>query len=299
MRRRLATSFLAVLCLGALAASPASAAFGLKEADLTVVGQDGAAAVQAGSHPFSVTTSLAFLTSPTSIPGLGAELPDGAVKDLKVGLPAGFVGRPAAVPTCPSALFLASQLGNPSCPPSTQVGYTDVVSGGPPTSTREPVYNLVPPPGVAAKIGFKALTVPITVELGVNPNPPYNIVAQVNNTPNVIPFFGSSVTIWGVPAITPTTPNAPVAPPAAAARSTCPPNPSSPCRALAPGRWPPSLKSTPGKTPAPGSPKPPSARNRAAAATSASVPRSRPSRRPSPPSPRPAWTSPSTSRTKV
>ena len=103
---------------------------------------------------------------------------------------------------------------------------------------KAPVYNLVPPPGVASKIGFVARgIVPVTIEVGVNEEPPYNVRAEVISVPQVVKFYGSELTLWGNPAS-----------PAhdaergncvglsqslAAARSTPPKSPSSPCRAPA------------------------------------------------------------------
>ena len=49
-----------------------------------------------------------------------------------------------------------------------------------------PVYNLVPPPGVVNKLGFVILNVPLTIEVSVNPNPPYNVVAKARSIPQAL-----------------------------------------------------------------------------------------------------------------
>ena len=41
--------------------------------------------------------------------------------------------------------------------------------------------------------------VPVTIDLGVNPNPPYNVLATLRNIPNAVPFYGSEVTALGRP----------------------------------------------------------------------------------------------------
>jgi hypothetical protein len=49
------------------------------------------------------------------------------------------------------------------------------------------------------KLGFYVLIVPVTIELRVNPNPPYNVIASVPNIPNIVPFYSEELTLWGVP----------------------------------------------------------------------------------------------------
>jgi hypothetical protein len=182
------------LCLVALGASAASADFGLKEADLTFIDAGGSPAMQAGSHPFLAQTTLAMNTAFNET--LGDQVPEEDAKDLIVHFPPGFVGRPTAVPYCATVDFY-----NEKCPLVTQLGAIDVIAGGseaPPASSG--VYNLDPPPGVPAKIGFKALTVPITAEVGISPDPPYNVVAKLIYVSEVIPFYSSDLRVWGTPA---------------------------------------------------------------------------------------------------
>jgi hypothetical protein len=198
MKRAILALALASL-LSVVLATPASAAFGLKDLGVTFGNEDGSAATQAGSHPFAMTTTINLNTKVD--PKLG-ELPDGAAKNLVVRLPEGFVGDPTAVPRCSSADFLAiDEYSLPACPDSTAVGTVALRIGfDKPNTETYPIYNLVPPPGVAAKIGFTPVRVPITVELGVNPEPPYNVVASAINATQAIRFYGSALTIWGNPA---------------------------------------------------------------------------------------------------
>jgi hypothetical protein len=191
MRRLLLATALALLLTSAWA-SPADAAFGFREAAVDFTNEDGSPATQAGSHPFAMTTAFEFNTVEEE--GIGFETPDGNIKDLKIEFPAGFAGNPTAMPYCSTVDLVAED-----CPISSEVGVVDVQAGGV-EFTRTGVYNMPAPPGVAAKIGFKALTVPVTTELGVSPDPPYNLIASVPNIPEVVPFFGSSLTVWGTPA---------------------------------------------------------------------------------------------------
>jgi hypothetical protein len=192
MRRFLLT--LTASALLAAGAAPAQAAFDFDELDVTFTEEDGGPAMQAGSHPFAWDTTLSFETKEDE--ELGVEVPDGSPRDLTVAAIPGLAGNPSATPRCTTLEFLGED-----CPMSSQIGVNEVIYGIPETIANVPVYNLTPPPGVAAKIGFTvAQLVPVAVEAGVNPNPPYNVIGSVANISQALPFFGATLTIWGFPA---------------------------------------------------------------------------------------------------
>ena len=62
--KRLALASLAALCLAAFAAAPANAAFGIAEFDVAFENADASPALQAGSHPFAMTTRIFRNMSP-------------------------------------------------------------------------------------------------------------------------------------------------------------------------------------------------------------------------------------------
>jgi hypothetical protein len=194
MRRALlATAAAAVLA--ALPAAPAQGAFGLHGLTTTF-----APSLQAGSHPDSFTTELAVNTAPHA--GYSFELPDGEAKDVLVELPAGLVGTPTPGPRCSSQDFVTEgpYPESNNCANSTALGTAEVEINEPGEIKLEPVYNLVPPPGAAAKFGFQTIGVPVTVLVRVNPAPPYNvIVASEDILSQVIRFYGIKLTAWGVP----------------------------------------------------------------------------------------------------
>ena len=199
MKRTIGLAAIAAAALLALSPAAAHASFGFKEGGLAVTFQnrDGSPAVEAGSHPFSMTTSLSLNTRPD--PGVGFEVPDGDARDLTVSQLAGLVGDPTAVPRCTTAEFIAPQ--GPQCPPESQVGTVDVGFGDPNEVLRNiHVYSLTPPPGVAMKIGFQIVGVPVTTVLRVSESPPYNVVASLAHISNQLPFYGAELTLWGVPA---------------------------------------------------------------------------------------------------
>jgi hypothetical protein len=187
---------LTTMALIALGTAPAARAdFGIHDFEAAVVNQDGSPATQAGSHPFAVSTSFKLNTRLNSVLKV---IPDGEAKEVRFKLPAGFAGSPLAAPTCSTTDFLTIDgNGYPACADNTAVGATRVEVDN--FHPAEPVYNLVPPPGVAAKLGFIAINTPITVEVGLNEDPPYNIVAAGANIPQTIFFYGARFQLWGVP----------------------------------------------------------------------------------------------------
>jgi hypothetical protein len=199
LAKALAGALAAALVLGAtLAAGPAQAAYGINNFSVAITNEDGSPATQAGSHPFAVTTSFRFNTRVD--PELGV-IPDQETKELHIQLPAGFVGSRTAVPRCATASFLSvDEEGLPACPDSTAVGVTKTFLSTSNLGETDPVYNLVPPPGEAAKIGFIVNNVPVTVEIGINGEAPNNIVAGLLNVPQVIQVYGASTQLWGDPA---------------------------------------------------------------------------------------------------
>ncbi len=186
-------------------ASPAMAAFGIKGLDVTFENKDGSTANLAGSHPYAMKTTITFNTRPDKelekvleIPNF--ESPDGDLKAL-TGLQAlGLAARPTAVATCDTATFFSS--GAP-CPQASQVGISDTLDGIPPTPDPEPLYSLTPPPGTLLRLGFKATgAVPVIIDVGLSEEAPYHAFVRLVDTPNVVPVYGSTVTVWGVPAST-------------------------------------------------------------------------------------------------
>jgi hypothetical protein len=192
----LAAATLAALCL----AAPASAEFGLLDQSVTFTNEDGSPATQAGSHPFAMTTLLHFNT--VTDPDFG-EIPDEALKDVVVDLPPGFAVDPNAVPKCSNADFQNVVFGtlDVKCPDETAVGVFGLVQTGKSESTEySPVYNLVPPPGVASKLGFRVTNVSAVIEGGVRDSDDHHLYATVAGASQAEVIYGSTLTLWGNPA---------------------------------------------------------------------------------------------------
>ena len=162
--KRLVLSSALALCASLLLASQAFGAFGLKDLDVSFENENGTPTLQAGAHPYAMTTSLSVNTELTPKEEL---VPEGEIKDLDIAQIPGFIGSQTAVPTCDTADFNNRFEGRPNCPDATAVGYAAVeaeyetikpADSG--TFFHVAVYNLTPPPGVPARLGFIVLNVP-------------------------------------------------------------------------------------------------------------------------------------------
>jgi hypothetical protein len=205
--KRMISSVVAIALVVLFGAAPAMADFGFKQLDFSFTNQDGTPATQAGSHPFAMNAEVEINST---VDPVGGEVPDQEIKDLIIQPPPGFVGDATAMPRCSASEFFiptGPEEAYPSCSDNTAVGFAAIngsFEAGPHLVDRfySPVYNLVPPPGVAAKFGLYALNwVPITVEVGLNEAPPYNIVASARNASQSIRVYGAGMTLWGNPGI--------------------------------------------------------------------------------------------------
>jgi len=180
-------------------ASAQAAEFGLTGLDLSFRDQSGATFMQAGSHPFEMSTVTSVATEEGTEAGF--PVPVEEVKDVEVSLPPGVVGDPAAVPRCLAVDFLANPV---ACPDATAVGVVEVEYGLRGSVKRETLalFNLEPAPGTVAKVGFvvERSFVPVVVSLVLNPDPPYNLVARTTDISQGALFFSAEVIVWGVPA---------------------------------------------------------------------------------------------------
>jgi hypothetical protein len=138
---------------------------------------------QAGGHPFAYTTETVFNYT-TNIHGVLA-IAGGASKDVEVELPPGFTGDPQNTPRCPLELLKGG-----ACPTDTAVGYTvvnlgaHVINGKPvlfplkpvPVELTSLVFNMEPPPGHPAELGFVVIKgLPIVLEAELRSDGDYGV----------------------------------------------------------------------------------------------------------------------------
>jgi hypothetical protein len=175
-----------------LMATPAMAEeFGLQSfaigAQLT---KEGTPDVQAGSHPYSLTTTF-LLNLPT----------EGNLRDVKLELPPGFVGNPNATPHCGYQTFVKRE-----CSGETVVGVavtyvTNVTTPLEVNAISNPVFSLVAPTGVAAEFGYLAVgKVPVFLQTSVRTGADYGLTTIAPELAQAVNVAASKITIWGVPA---------------------------------------------------------------------------------------------------
>ncbi len=168
--------------------------------------------VQAGSHPYVLTTSF-LLNKPEEIEVEGKSIQEfrpsgGGLKDTRVELPAGFMGNPDATPRC-----AYQQFANKECPNDTAVGEATLVRNDSTgyenekgefvdqtVSLTDPVYNVEPPAGVVSEFGFLVKEVsPVLLDTSVRTGGDYGLTVNAPNATATQLVYGVTVKIWGVP----------------------------------------------------------------------------------------------------
>jgi hypothetical protein len=191
---------LCALLAAAILAVPAQAAFGINGFNITFEEEGGAVATRAGSHPFVNETTF-HVNFHEDAPNEFS--PDEELKNFEVALPIGFAGNPTATPRCSHLDFATREIilhGSASCPPDTAVGVAFPEANHPGPAPPAPIFNLDPPPGVAAELGFYASNiVPVVLDLTVSQQKPYRVVASSINIPQPVKVYGAVLDIWGNP----------------------------------------------------------------------------------------------------
>jgi hypothetical protein len=211
------------LCCSSLtfAASASAEPFGVRSFEISATNQPtpgqlanhepGSPDLQAGSHPYALTTSFVMDEGQETDVGGNVEfLETEGLKDAQVMLPPGFVGNPNAVPTCPYRLFQEVR-----CPDDTAVG---VATSGLGESSgyesarlhktiervitiSDPLYNLEPPGGVASELGVMvANTNPVILDSSVRTGGDYGITTASRKITEAVVVRTVRIKVWGVPA---------------------------------------------------------------------------------------------------
>ena len=157
---------------------------------------DGTTDTQAGSHPYTLT--IAFTMN--NVPRSGIATAGGEARNITINLPPGVVGDPSAVPQCTRAQFDGEDIYEGTCPADSQIGWDWPAITGTGSGFYLPaaVFNLVPPPGVAAQFGFTLTGNKTLLDAKVRSGGDSGISESVENiTERSIVF--NSTTIWGTP----------------------------------------------------------------------------------------------------
>ncbi len=187
---------------------------GFQEFNSGVSGPDGQPVSQADSHPYQYTTTFAVNLNPAP-PGAGISFvpAGGDLKDVEVALPPGLVGNPnygGASARCsiqdfntlhgfttPEKLSLVQN----ECSDASAVGYAVVEQlEGSGALIGAPIYNLIPPHGVAAQLGLQPIVgLPIFINAKLRSEGDYGISVRVHNTTEAKRLTAGKFTIWGTP----------------------------------------------------------------------------------------------------
>ena len=204
-RKRHAAAFLAVLAaaLGVLALATTGA--GAAEPEMEILNlyskslnEDGSDNVEAGAHPFVLTTSFE-INEAESPPGSGNVSPAENLRDAASELPPGVIGNAQLMPKCRQENM--NELGN--CPQNTQVGFAllKLKFIGPPVIFGAPIYNLVPPRGMPAQFGMVVISSITRIDFSVRSESDYGISATLHRINAAAPLSSSTLSIWAIPAI--------------------------------------------------------------------------------------------------
>jgi hypothetical protein len=174
--------------------------FGFRRFSSAITNKDGSSAVQAGSSPGSITTSLEATSRALTVPFLRTlTVPTEQFKTTVAHVPPGLIGNPNATPEKCTVLQL-NQTEYGSCPPDSQVGTARVFfsSLNAPDQLTFPLFNMVTPPGVPAQFGFTYQDVPTVLRAELRPDYGLDIVNRLASTTYALSDI--EITFWGVPA---------------------------------------------------------------------------------------------------
>ncbi len=173
--------------------------FGPEEFAMVPEEEGGGVDVQAGSHPYQLTTTFDLNQSADPL------RPRALVRNLHVDLPPGLVGNATLLPQCSDLDFHRLVVGGFEnlCPADTVVGVVTVTIDEPlhlELSTQAvPLFNLIPENGEPARFGFVPAKAPVTLDTAVRSGSDYGIQVSVSDITELVNFISSTVTFWGVP----------------------------------------------------------------------------------------------------
>ena len=203
-RRRLippALALLASLQLGLLpaaahAADPAQ--FGLASLSASL------SSPQAGAHP-DLSIGLAVRTDPSSeANAAGLKAPYAATRDLRIELPPGLIGDPAALgfsQLCTTAELQSYGEAGGGCPNASQIGLLTLRAYGLTTAFTEPVYMMVPSGGEEiVRFATIAGIYPTFFDVGLDTAGDYAMTISLSDASAQGDLVEATMTTWGVPA---------------------------------------------------------------------------------------------------
>lgn len=172
--------------------------FGVEAFELKPVTQAGELDTAAARAPYELVTRISVSHGELN----GIVGPAGQVKDVMVELPAGLIGNPTAVPSCPVRVMEELK-----CSGESQVGRVRALNARevekiePDSGFKAGLYNVETANGQAARIaGPINLSTNAYIVGGVRTGSDYGIDAGASHLPVLSSPFEFEIRIWGVPA---------------------------------------------------------------------------------------------------
>jgi hypothetical protein len=186
------------------------ASFGVESFEMTAETEDFEPDVQAGSHPFQLTTTFnlnqGYEPAELDVPITNLPSAPALEKNLSFKLPPGLIGNVNAVKQCSDVEFGSDgeEFAN-ACPNETVVGVASVTVFDPNAHGEYyatyvvPMFNLEPAAGEPARFGFSILHVPVVLDTSVRTGEDYGVTVSVHYASQAVQVLGSKVTFWGIP----------------------------------------------------------------------------------------------------
>jgi hypothetical protein len=177
---------------------------------VAVTADGGAPATLAASHPNQISFKVGLNQGGEFEDQPGVPFADGDLRELEVGLPAGLIMNSSVLTKCSladfhtprSSPYEAGSRSGENCPDKSQVGTVEVKTsraGG--KTMRFGVFNLDPPAGTPAQLGFAPFGSQVTLDGGLVPNSDgsYALDLDASNIPQSLDLYGLEVALWGTP----------------------------------------------------------------------------------------------------
>jgi hypothetical protein len=206
---RLTLGIVLGLLISAAVPVSAAASFGFQPGEagfrVRAIADGGATATQAGLHPYQLDLGFGFNQAP-AVPPAGPT-PEGDPRELTLSLPPGMLLNPSPFNVCQSSEFTTprsspfeTSSSGESCPAISQLGTAEVSAardGGAPL--RFGLFNLKPPRGVAASIGFSPYGKPIVFDLTIpeEGERTSTLVLHARALPRSLDITGLRLSFWG------------------------------------------------------------------------------------------------------
>jgi hypothetical protein len=181
-----------------------TAGFGVQQFSVGVFGPDGERDVQAGSHPVTISSAIAY-NSHIDLQGAAgsAPLPYDPIAEPKVqdvDLPMGFAADVLSAPRC-----TAAELAAEGCPADTRVGVVGIDKAHGVSLNDFPyLYNIVPEAGEPAQFGFVFLSSVFMLRARALPTASgyvLSVALPASPRSELVKVHEASVTFWGDPAL--------------------------------------------------------------------------------------------------